>query len=246
MVIPNVGAFIAWGLLTALFIPTGWLPNEDLAEPVGPIITYVLPLLLAYSGGRLVHGHRGGVAGALGTIGLIVGADIPMFLGAMVMGPLSAWLIKKIDDFLQQGSASGFEMVVNNFTLGFLGLGLIIASYKAIGPLISGLNDVLLTAINALVDTGALPLLSLLNEPAKVLFLNNVIDQGIYYPLGLRSAAEEGKSIFFMVASNPGPGLGLLSPSGCSATTGSSATARPARSSSTSSAASTRSTSPTC
>jgi PTS system mannitol-specific IIC component len=210
MVIPNVGAFIAWGLLTALFIPTGWLPNEDLAAPVGPIITYLLPLLLAYSGGRLVHGHRGGVAGSLGTIGLIVGADIPMFLGAMVMGPLSAWLIKKVDAAVQPRIRSGFEMVVDNFTLGFLGLGLIIASYKAIGPVIGGINDVLLKAINALVDTGALPLLSVLNEPAKVLFLNNVIDQGIYYPLGLQAAAEEGKSIFFMVASNPGPGLGLL------------------------------------
>jgi mannitol PTS system EIICBA or EIICB component len=210
MVIPNVGAFIAWGLLTALFIPTGWLPNEDLAAPVEPIILYLLPLLLAYSGGRLVHGHRGGVAGSLGAIGLIVGADIPMFLGAMVMGPLSAWLIKKIDAAVQPRIRSGFEMVVDNFTLGFLGLGLIIASYKAIGPVIGGINDVLLKAINALVDTGALPLLSLLNEPAKVLFLNNVIDQGIYYPLGLQAAAEDGKSIFFMVASNPGPGLGLL------------------------------------
>jgi PTS system mannitol-specific IIC component len=210
MVIPNVGAFIAWGLLTALFIPTGWIPNEDLAEVVGPMITFVLPLLLAYTGGRLVHGQRGGVAGAVGTIGLIVGADIPMFLGAMIMGPLSAWLIKKIDDALASKIRPGFEMVVNNFTLGFLGLGLIVASYKAIGPFITGINDVLLKAINALVDTGALPLLSLLNEPAKVLFLNTVIDQGLYYPLGLQAAAEDGKSIFFMVASNPGPGLGLL------------------------------------
>jgi mannitol PTS system EIICBA or EIICB component len=210
MVIPNVGAFIAWGLLTALFIPTGWLPNEDLAAPVGPMITYLLPLLLAFTGGKLVHGHRGGVAGAVGTIGLIVGAEIPMFLGAMIMGPLSAWLIKQVDRALERKIRSGFEMVVNNFTLGFLGLGLIIASYKVIGPVITALNDALLKAINALVDTGALPLLSVLNEPAKVLFLNNVIDQGIYYPLGLQVAAEEGKSIFFMVASNPGPGLGLL------------------------------------
>jgi len=210
MVIPNVGAFIAWGLLTALFIPTGWLPNEDLAKPVGPMITYVLPLLLAYTGGRLVHGQRGGVAGAVGTIGLIVGAEIPMFLGAMIMGPLSAWLIKQVDRALHGRIKSGFEMVVSNFTLGFLGLGLIVATYKVIGPLISSLNDLLLRAINSLVDTGALPLLSLLNEPAKVLFLNNVIDQGIYYPLGLQVAAEQGKSIFFMVASNPGPGLGLL------------------------------------
>jgi mannitol PTS system EIICBA or EIICB component len=210
MVIPNVGAFIAWGLLTALFIPTGWLPNEDLAALVGPMITYLLPLLLAYTGGRLVHGHRGGVAGAVGTIGLIVGADIPMFLGAMVMGPFSAWLIKQVDRALENRIRSGFEMVVNNFTLGFLGLGLVISSYKVVGPVISALNDQLLRAINALVDTGALPLLSVINEPAKVLFLNNVIDQGIYYPLGLQVAAEEGKSIFFMVASNPGPGLGLL------------------------------------
>ena len=210
MVIPNVGAFIAWGLLTALFIPTGWLPNEDLAAPIGPMITYVLPLLLAFTGGKLVHGHRGGVAGAVGTIGLIVGADIPMFLGAMIMGPLSAWLIKQVDRVLEPKIRSGFEMVVNNFTLGFLGLGLIVATYRVIGPVISALNDQLLRAINALVDTGALPLLSILNEPAKVLFLNNVIDQGIYYPLGLQVAADEGKSIFFMVASNPGPGLGLL------------------------------------
>ena len=210
MVIPNVGAFIAWGLLTALFIPTGWLPNEDLAEVVGPMITYLLPLLLAYTGGRLVHGHRGGVAGAVGTIGLIVGAEIPMFLGAMIMGPLSAWLIKQVDRALESKIRSGFEMVINNFTLGFLGLGLIVASYKVIGPVISAVNDQLLKAINALVDTGALPLLSVINEPAKVLFLNNVIDQGIYYPLGLQVAADEGKSIFFMVASNPGPGLGLL------------------------------------
>lgn len=210
MVIPNVGAFIAWGLLTALFIPTGWIPNEDLAQPIGPIITYMLPLLLAFTGGRLVHGQRGGVAGMMGAVGLIVGADIPMFLGAMVMGPLSAWLIKKIDQALEKRIRAGFEMVVNNFTLGFLGVGLIIASYKAIGPLISSINDVMLNAINALVDTGALPLLSVLNEPAKVLFLNNVIDQGLYYPLGLQDAAEKGKSIYFMVASNPGPGLGLL------------------------------------
>ncbi|WP_410628323.1 PTS mannitol transporter subunit IICB [Amycolatopsis sp. cmx-8-4] len=210
MVIPNVGAFIAWGFLTALFIPTGWLSNADLASVVKPMITYMLPLLLAYTGGRLVHGQRGGVAGMLGTIGLIVGADIPMFLGAMVMGPLGAWLIKKIDRALEGKIKSGFEMVVNNFTLGFLGLGLITASYWGIGPIITAINQGMLRAIHVLVDTGVLPLLSLLNEPAKVLFLNNVIDQGLYYPLGLQDAAQAGKSIFFTVASNPGPGLGLL------------------------------------
>ena len=94
MVLPNVGAFIAWGIVTALFIETGWLPNKELANLVGPAITYLLPLLLAHTGGKMVGGKRGGVMGAAGTIGLIVGADIPMFLGAMLVGPLGGWMIK--------------------------------------------------------------------------------------------------------------------------------------------------------
>ncbi len=210
MVIPNMGAFIAWGFITALFIPTGWLPNEDFATLVGPIIKYVLPILLAYTGGTLVHGQRGGVAGVIGTIGLIVGADIPMFLGAMIMGPLSAWVIKKFDNLVHRKIPAGFEMVVNNFSLGIIGLLLCLASYEAVGPAIELLNDGLTAGVDALVSTGFLPILALLNEPAKVLFLNNVIDQGIYYPLGMTAALESGKSIFFTVASNPGSGLGLL------------------------------------
>jgi PTS system mannitol-specific IIC component len=210
MVIPNVGAFIAWGLITALFIPTGWLPNEDFAQLVDPMITYLLPLLLAFTGGRLVHGQRGGVIGALGAVGVIVGADIPMFLGAMIMGPLSAWLLKKLDRLLEGRVRAGFEMLVNTFSLGLLGLALCLTAFRGVGPLISQINEWMLSAISALVETGFLPLLSVLNEPAKVLFLNNVIDQGMYYPLGMQETADAGQSIFFMVASNPGPGLGLL------------------------------------
>ena len=69
MVMPNIGAFIAWGLITALFIPTGWLPNEKMAEMVGPMITYLLPLLIGYTGGKMVAGDRGAVAGAVTTMG---------------------------------------------------------------------------------------------------------------------------------------------------------------------------------
>lgn len=210
MVIPNIGAFIAWGFITALFIPTGWLPNADLAELVGPMITYLLPLLLAYTGGHLVHGQRGGVAGTIGVIGLIIGAPIPMFLGAMIMGPLSAWVVKKWDGVIQPRIRPGFEMVVNNFGLGIIGFILALLSYKFIGGAVLSINGLLTSAVNGLLTTGFLPILALLNEPAKVLFLNNVIDQGIYYPLGMQAAATAGKSIFFMVASNPGPGLGLL------------------------------------
>lgn len=210
MVIPNMGAFIAWGLITALFIPTGWIPNENFGSLVSPMVTYMLPVLLAYTGGKLIAGSRGGVAGVVGTFGLIIGADIPMFLGAMVMGPLSAWVIKKFDQLIKDKIPTGFEMVINNVSLGIIGLLLCLLSYSFIGPVILQANEVVTFLIKSLVKTGFLPILSIINEPAKVLFLNNVIDQGIYYPLGMQDAAEAGKSIFFMVASNPGSGLGLL------------------------------------
>ena len=210
MVLPNIGAFIAWGILTALFIPTGWIPNESLATIVGPAINYLLPLLLGYTGGKLVGGRRGAVIGAVATFGLIVGAYIPMFLGAMIMGPLGGWVIKKFDDSIHGKIPAGFEMIVNNFSLGILGFFLMILSYLVTGPAIQFANNLVKSGIQALINTGMLPLLSLINEPAKVLFLNNAIDQGIYYPLGMQRAAEVGKSIYFTVASNPGPGLGLL------------------------------------
>src|SRR3984893_12176812 len=97
MVMPNIGAFIAWGLITALFIPTGWYPNEDLAKLVGPMITYLLPLLIGYTSGQMVHGKRGGVIGAITTMGVIVGSDIPMFMGAMIVGPLAGWILRLFD-----------------------------------------------------------------------------------------------------------------------------------------------------
>lgn len=210
MVIPNMGAFIAWGLITALFIPAGWMPNETFAKLSGPMVNTLLPLLLAYAGGNLIAGPRGGIAGTVGTIGLIVGASIPMFLGAMIMGPLSAWVVKKFDQFVQPHIPTGFEMLINNFSLGIIAFFLCLLANSFIGPIVETTNNALSWMINALVSTGFLPLVALLNEPAKVLFLNNVIDQGVYYPLGMQAAAETGKSIYFMLASNPGAGLGLL------------------------------------
>ena len=210
MVIPNIGAFIAWGFITALFIPTGWMPNEHFAKIVGPMITYLLPVMIGSTGGHLVGGKRGAVMGGIGTIGVIIGADIPMFLGSMIMGPLGGLVIKHIDQLLDKRIPAGFEMVINNFSLGIAGMLLCLLGFEVIGPAVLIANNFIKDCIEALVHAGYLPLLSLINEPAKILFLNNAIDQGVYYPLGMQQASETGKSIFFMVASNPGPGLGLL------------------------------------
>ena len=210
MVLPNIGAFLAWGLITAFFIPTGWTPNEQLAKLVGPTITYLLPLLIGYTGGKAIHGVRGGVIGAFVTLGVIVGASVPMFLGAMIVGPASGWLMKKFDGLVEGRIKSGFEMLVNNFSLGILGAILAPIAFLIIGPAMGAVSAFLAGGVKAIVGLGILPLANLFIEPGKVLFLNNAINHGVLGPIGVQQSTEAGKSIVFMLESNPGPGLGLL------------------------------------
>lgn len=210
MVMPNIGAFIAWGLITAFFIPTGWMPNESLGTMVGPMISYLLPLLIGYTGGKMVADTRGGVMGAIASMGVIVGAGIPMFMGAMIMGPLGGYVIKKFDQAVEGKIPAGFEMLVNNFSAGIIGAIIAILGYFGIGPLVEGLNNALAGGVGAIVDAGLLPLVSIFIEPAKILFLNNAINHGVLGPIGIQQAEELGKSIFFLLEANPGPGLGIL------------------------------------
>ncbi|QIW16798.1 PTS mannitol transporter subunit IICBA [Pasteurellaceae bacterium RH1A] len=210
MVMPNIGAFIAWGFITALFIPTGWWPNETLAKLVAPMITYLLPLLIGYTGGRLVGGDRGAVVGAITTAGVIIGTDIPMFLGAMIAGPTGGWAIKRFDRWADGKVKSGFEMLVNNFSSGIIGMILAILFFWVVGPVVKALTDLLAAGVQVLVDNHLLALTSIFVEPAKILFLNNAINHGIFSPLGIQQSQEFGQSIFFLIEANPGPGLGVL------------------------------------
>lgn len=211
MVMPNIGAFIAWGLIAALFIDTGWIPNEKFAQMVGPMSSMLLPLLIAYTGGEVICGKRGGVIGAIATMGVIVGSlDTPMFIGAMIVGPISAWIIKKFDQAMENHIPAGFEMLINNFSLGIIGALLALLAMLGVTPLVSGLNHAMSAGVGFFVDHGLLPLASLLIEPAKVLFLNNAINHGILSPMGIQQVEEAGKSIFFLLEANPGPGLGIL------------------------------------
>lgn len=210
MVMPNIGAFIAWGFITAIFIPTGWYPNETVAKLVSPMITYLLPLLIGYTGGKLVHGERGAVVGAITTMGVVVGSAIPMFLGAMIVGPLGGWVIKQFDKVIDGKIKSGFEMLVNNFSAGIIGMLLALLSFFAIGPSVVVASNVLASGVDFMVQHNLLPLTSVIVEPAKILFLNNAINHGVFSPLGIQQAAEHAQSIFFLIEANPGPGLGLL------------------------------------
>jgi PTS system mannitol-specific IIC component len=240
MVMPNIPAFIAWGLITAFFIATGWLPNGILggfgnaeeigwagaatalseAEDgttfqqyvglVGPMITYLLPLLIANMGGRMVYDTRGGVIATIATMGVIVGSTIPMFIGAMIVGPLSAWLLKKIESVWLGKVRPGFEMLVDNFSSGILGAILAVGAFFGIAPLVTAVSSFLEGIVDFLVSNGLLPLASIFIEPGKILFLNNAINHGVLTPLGVQQVEENGKSILFLLEANPGPGLGIL------------------------------------
>ncbi len=210
MVMPNIGAFIAWGFITALFIPAGWIPNEGLASIHPFMLNQLLPALIAYTGGKMVGGERGGVMGAIAVMGCVAGSGQPMLMAAMFMGPLSGWLIKKFDQAMDGRMPAGFEMLINNFSIGIFGMALAIVGYYVIGPLMVAITTVLTAGVDVLVNAGLLPLAAILVEPAKVLFLNNAINHGIFTPIGLDQAAEAGKSIMYMIETNPGPGLGLL------------------------------------
>ena len=229
MILPNIAAFIAWGLITALFIQTGWLslfhftpewvqqlggwstnPKVVNTGLVGPMITYLLPLLIANTGGRMVYGVRGGVIAVIATMGVIVGSGIPMFLGAMIVGPGSAWVIKQVDRIWDGKIRPGFEMLVDNFSGGIVGAALAVVAFFLIAPAVTGLSNWLEGVVNWLVKNDLLPLASLFVEPGKILFLNNAINHGVFTPLGTIQAAKSGQSILFLIEANPGPGLGIL------------------------------------
>ncbi|WP_455056001.1 PTS mannitol transporter subunit IICBA [Merdimonas faecis] len=211
MVMPNIGALIAFGFLAALFIDTGWIPNEGFNSLVSPMLTYLIPILIASTGGRMVGGDRGRVVGAIAVIGAIMSdTSITMLMAAMVMGPLAGFCIKKFDQLMEGRMPAGFEMLINNFSAGIIGMLLAMLGYIAIGPLMSAILAVLSAGVSILVEHGLLPLVSIFIEPAKVLFLNNAINHGIFTPLATEQAAEFGKSIMYMLEPNPGPGLGVL------------------------------------
>lgn len=210
MVMPNIGAFIAWGFITALFIPKGYLPNEGLASMVDVLLKYLIPALIGYSGGKLVGGQRGAVMGAIATAGVIAGSDIPMLMGAMIMGPLAGWVIKQFDKAIEGKVKAGFEMLVDNFSIGIIGMLMAILGYYAIGPVVSALTKIVEAGVDFLIAKRLLPLVSIFVEPGKILFLNNAINHGIFTPIGANQVAESGKSIMYLIETNPGPGLGIL------------------------------------
>ena len=210
MIIPNIGAFIAWGFIEAIFSPTGWFPNERISTLIDPLKNYLLPLLVGYTGGKVTGGARGGIVAAIATTGVICGANIPIILGAIIIGPVSGYLIKKLDIKLKDKIPYGFEMLVNNFSLAFMGIILAIIGLVIIGPSIIIVDKIMNKGVYFIIRNGLLPLLAIFIEPIKVLFLNNVMNHGIINIIAMDQITEYGKSILYLLEANPGPGLGVI------------------------------------
>ena len=210
MIVPNIAAFLAWGLITAIAAPGGWLPNARLAALISPMLLTLLPILIGFSGGRLVYGLRGGVVGAVATMGAVAGSGVPMFIGAMILGPLGGWVIREIDRRATTRFPAALQMLAANFAAGIAGALLAATALVAVGPAVQSATRVLAAAAHTLTTAGLLPLIALVIEPGKVLFLNNAINHGVLGPLGAAQAHADGRSIFFLLETNPGPGLGLL------------------------------------
>lgn len=210
LVLLNIGAFITWGLLSAIFLPGGWFPNQDIARIVNPFGHYLLPILIAYTGGQKVYEQRGGIIGAIACIGAIAGSTYLAILGAMICGPIAGWCLKKWDEFLRPHIQQGFEMITNNLSVGIMGIFLTLATFYLLDPLVNVFNNVIASGVNFLIARDLLPLANVLIEPAKVLFLNNALNHGIFTPMGAAQVAHGGRSILFLLETNPGPGLGIL------------------------------------
>lgn len=211
MIMPNIGALIAFGFLAAFFNGSGWIPHEGFATIFSAILVYLIPILIALTGGKLIGGERGSIVGAIAVVGAIMSdPDTTMLMAAMIIGPLSGLCIKKFDQVMEGHMPAGFEMLINNFSVGIIGMLFSMVSYLVIGPFMNLILAVLTAGVNVLVEHSMLPLIAVFIEPAKVLFLNNAINHGIFTPIATAQAAEAGKSIMYMLEANPGPGLGVL------------------------------------
>lgn len=211
MIMPNIGALIAFGFLAAFFNSSGWIPHEGFATIFSAILVYLIPILIASTGGKLIGGERGSIVAAIAVMGAIMSdTGTTMLMAAMIIGPLGGFCIRKFDEIMDGHMPAGFEMLINNFSAGIMGMLLAMFSYLAIGPFMNLILAILTAGVNILVEHGLLPLIAVFVEPAKVLFLNNAINHGIFTPIATAQAAESGRSIMYMLEANPGPGLGVL------------------------------------
>ena len=210
MMMPHLSIFIAWGFINvvaSLQFKELHLLLDGLEQA---LISYLLPLLIGYTGGKQVEESRGGTIAGIATIGMIIGTNSPQIIGAMIIGPLSVWSYVFIKKYWLDRLKDGYEMVANNILAGLVGGVWCLTAIFLIAPVINWLMQASAILILWFIDLKLLPAVSLVIEPLKVFFFNNTINHGVLTPLGLSMVEKTGQSVLFLLETNPGPGLGIL------------------------------------
>jgi PTS system mannitol-specific IIC component len=212
LVFQNISGLLALGFLRILFAPSGWFPHEGVYQIVDFIVLYFIPIQFANTGGKMIGGQRGGVIASFVMVGLVAGntTSYSMILPSMCVGPIIGYLIKKTDQWLERRTPPGYELLIYNGAAGLVGTLTAVVCYLYVGPLFARTMQMIYQEALLLAQSQLLPLISVIIEPSKLFFFNNVINHGILEPLGIQETKVNHKSIFFLLESNPGPGFGLL------------------------------------
>lgn len=210
IIMKNIGIFIFIGLLSVVFHAEGWFPNEDMYAISQVAYRYILPCMIAYEGGNLLSDSLGGLTAVMALCGILArDPDIGIF-GAMISAPLGGYFWKWEKKFLERDCFAGTKMLLRNLILGTTGVLLAAGEYYALAKVAVLFSTAVGFCIGWLLDHGSIAVLNILIEPAKVFFLNNIMNHGILVPLGMSQAEHSGGSILFLLETNPGPGLGML------------------------------------
>lgn len=210
IIMKHIGIFIFVGMLFVVFHDHGWLPNGDIYAISQLVYIVILPALIAYEGGRLISGENGGILAVLVMSGMLVSESSAGILGAMIAGPFAGFLWKYEQKFLEEKAGSSMQMLAKNLALGITGAVLAVFVYYLVTPVFYLVTEAFCRGVDLLVSCRMIALAGAIIEPAKVFFLNNIVNHAVLVPLGMEQVQEVGHSVLFLLETNPGPGLGLL------------------------------------
>lgn len=210
VIIKNIALFITYGLLSAVFSEYGWFPKENIYNMAQIIYQVLIPVCLGLTAGKKAGKEMGGLVGAITSIGVLMVENAPVITGSILLGGVGGYIADKLYERIQRKIRMGFEMLTKNVTIAIIGSIFAMLSYFIMAPILVGVDTFLLKGISELIEIHMLPLASVLIEPAKVFFLNNNMNHGILVPIGMEQIQTTGKSILFLIETNPGPGMGIL------------------------------------
>lgn len=210
IIMNNIGIFIFIGILSVIFNDHGWLPDKNMYAISQLAYKVILPSFIAYEGGRSVGGKEGGIAGVLAISGVIWHESSAELLGAMLLGPAAGYLWKKECLWVEKYFPSCMQMLGKNMLLGTTGALFSAADIYLILPLLKQTAALFFSWISFLTRCNMTACLSFFIEPAKVFFLNNVVNHMMLVPAGMEQIQETGSTILFLLETNPGPGIGVI------------------------------------